>query len=594
MPVHTYNVPYGGRGGGGGGGGGGLPDPVGGPVYPAGLPYPGQSGYPPASFMQTNPPPGYPPAQPVMAQPGYPQPGYGYPQAQPVMAQPVYAQPAYAQPAYAQVQPAQPGYYGQPPMAQPYPTQPMAQPYPTQPPVVAGAAAAMGGLSIAAQAPPAESKLQKLKELKEMVDAEVLTQEEFDAQKKIVLEGGKIVGGIAEKKIERMQPPVATPVAIPVALPAAAPAAPAAPAAVQLHTPVEAAQPAAAAAAAAAAAKPAAKPLASWPTEPRGGWYDELLPREAYPRDAMSKDTERLRRAVTSSSKLFAASTVEKIAVDVLGPRSNAELQQLQQVYKEETKHDMREDLKGALGGTLGKLVRRSLLSPVELDAKLVKDALKGVGTDEKALAEVLCTISESAMLQLHAAYPTLYKVGLVEGLEGEWISSDLKQLLVNVVGRCQAGERDHGRVELDAEALFKAGEGRFIGKEENTFVRIFSTRTRRQLQAINEAYTNTYGHSLQKVVQKEFSGHLKWALYCLLQPPQEYFAEKLYQAMKGLGSDKDDMTEIVAFRKDRDLSLINEVYVKTYQKTLLYAAESESSGDYKRLLTAYIRQVVG
>ena len=63
---------------------------------------------------------------------------------------------------------------------------------------------------------------------------------------------------------------------------------------------------------------------------------------------------------------------------------------------------------------------------------------------------------------------------------------------------------------------------------------------------------------------------------------------------MQGLGSNKGDMTDVVLFRKDRDLSLVNEVYVRTYQRTLLNAVESESSGDYKRLLTAYIRQVVG
>ena len=129
------------------------------------------------------------------------------------------------------------------------------------------------------------------------------------------------------------------------------------------------------------------------------------------------------------------------------------------------------------------------------------------------------------------------------------------------------------------------------------------------------------YGHSLQKVVQKQFGGHLKWALYLLVQvylcvwyqftpysllpiltlhelsgvspragtfvkarlhyyatahyiltihlprtsllatyaiptlyscaqPPHEYFAEKLRDAMKGIGSDKDEMTEAVVFRK--------------------------------------------
>ena len=171
-------------------------------------------------------------------------------------------------------------------------------------------------------------------------------------------------------------------------------------------------------------------------------------------------------------------------------------------------------------------------------------------------------------MLQLHADYPTMYKTGLVEAVKGEWLSKDLKNLLLDVMGRCKTGEVEYGPVQVDADALYKAGEGRW-GTEENTFVRIFGTRTRRQLEAINEAYTTTYGHSLQKAVEKEFGGHLKWALYLLVQPPHEYFAEKLREAMKGLGSDKDEMTEAVVFRKDRDLSLINDAYVRNYKKTL-------------------------
>ena len=37
---------------------------------------------------------------------------------------------------------------------------------------------------------------------------------------------------------------------------------------------------------------------------------------------------------------------------------------------------------------------------------------------------------------------------------------------------------------------------------------------------------------------------------YSCAQPPHEYFAEKLRDAMKGIGSDKDEMTEAVVFRK--------------------------------------------
>ena len=128
----------------------------------------------------------------------------------------------------------------------------------------------------------------------------------------------------------------------------------------------------------------------TWPTETKGGWPDELLPRPAYSHEAVHDDAKRLYKAVWSSTD------VERTAAEVLGPRSNAELQQLQQVYRETTQRDLRQDLKSGTGGKLGKLVRRSLLTPVELDAKLVKDAIAGVGTDERALAEV-CTYPEPA-----------------------------------------------------------------------------------------------------------------------------------------------------------------------------------------------------
>ena len=231
-------------------------------------------------------------------------------------------------------------------------------------------------------------------------------------------------------------------------------------------------------------------------------------------------------------------------------------------------------------------------MSAAEHDAKLVHEAVAGLGTDERALAEVLCTISDRAMLALHEAYPRVYQKSLVDDVKGEWINGDLKKLLLAVMNRCKAPEASHGPAQVDADALYKAGEGKW-GTDENTFVRIFGTRPRRQLAEINAAYTAKYGHTLQKAVQKEFSGHLKWALWFLVEPPHLYFASKMREAMAGLGSDKDTMTEVLAFRKDRDLARINEAYVQAHQKTLLHAFESESSGDYRKLLTAYVRQVV-
>lgn len=52
---------------------------------------------------------------------------------------------------------------------------------------------------------------------------------------------------------------------------------------------------------------------------------------------------------------------------------------------------------------------------------------------------------------------------------------------------------------ENDAKALFKAGEKR-LGTDENTFIRVFSERSRAHLGAVSSAYHSMYGSSLKKV----------------------------------------------------------------------------------------------
>lgn len=53
--------------------------------------------------------------------------------------------------------------------------------------------------------------------------------------------------------------------------------------------------------------------------------------------------------------------------------------------------------------------------------------------------------------------------------------------------------------VEKDARDLFKAGEKQ-LGTDEDTFIRIFSTRSRAHMAALSVCYHHMYGNSLKKV----------------------------------------------------------------------------------------------
>jgi len=67
------------------------------------------------------------------------------------------------------------------------------------------------------------------------------------------------------------------------------------------------------------------------------------------------------------------------------------------------------------------------------------------------------------------------------------------------------------------------------------------------------------------------------------------YYAACLYEAMKGLGTDDDDLIRLLVSRSESDLQNIKAIYAKMYGKSLYDAVKSELSGDYEKLFLTLI-----
>ena len=67
------------------------------------------------------------------------------------------------------------------------------------------------------------------------------------------------------------------------------------------------------------------------------------------------------------------------------------------------------------------------------------------------------------------------------------------------------------------------------------------------------------------------------------------FWAERLNESMAGLGTEDKDLITIIVLRSEVDLGNIKQEFQKLYEKTLAEAIESETSGDYKKLLIALI-----
>jgi annexin A7/11 len=82
----------------------------------------------------------------------------------------------------------------------------------------------------------------------------------------------------------------------------------------------------------------------------------------------------------------------ENNIIKLVTNRTNYQLQQIKEAYNTLYKGDLIKDLKKALSGHFEDVVVGLFYTPIDYDCFHLRKAIKGLGTDEKALIEILCT----------------------------------------------------------------------------------------------------------------------------------------------------------------------------------------------------------
>ena len=65
---------------------------------------------------------------------------------------------------------------------------------------------------------------------------------------------------------------------------------------------------------------------------------------------------------------------------------------------------------------------------------------------------------------------------------------------------------------------------------------------------------------------------------------PQELFAEKIYLALKGIGTDEETLSRVLVSRSELDISDIKDIYQKKYKKSLKDDISDNILGNYQKL----------
>ncbi|XP_048472346.1 annexin A5-like [Rhincodon typus] len=300
-----------------------------------------------------------------------------------------------------------------------------------------------------------------------------------------------------------------------------------------------------------------------------------------YPDFDANQDAEMLHKAMKGFG------TDEGVISDILAERSNAQRQQIIRAYKTVIGKNLIDDLKCELSRKFESLIVALLLPPDHYDAKELHDALKGAGTSEDVLIEILASRNNAQIQQIVKAYKEDFESDLEEDICSD-TSGYFQRVLVSLVqGNRDEGNADASQAEDDAKALYEAGENAW-GTDEEKFIAILCSRSVPHLLAVFDEYQKANDIDIEDSIGSECSGTLQQVMLaivkCVKNTPA-YFAEKLYNAMKGAGTDDDTLMRIMVSRSEIDLVEIKAIYKAKYGDTLNSSIVGDTSGDYKNTL---------
>uniref|UniRef100_A0A672ZY53 Annexin n=1 Tax=Sphaeramia orbicularis TaxID=375764 RepID=A0A672ZY53_9TELE len=286
---------------------------------------------------------------------------------------------------------------------------------------------------------------------------------------------------------------------------------------------------------------------------------------KASPNFNASADAEVLQKAMKGLG------TDEDAILQLLTARSNAQRQEIKNTYKTLFGKDLIDDLKGELGGKFETLIVALMTPPIAYDVTSLRNAIKGAGTDEKVLVEILSSRTPEQVKDIIAAYRQEYDDDLEEDVCGD-TSGHFKRLLVILLQANRQKGIQEGNIEADAQALFKAGEEKF-GTDEQSFVTILGNRSAEHLRKVFDAYMKMSGYEMEESIQRETSGPLRDLLLAILYNSH------------GAGTDDNTLIRVMASRCEVDMMDIRNEFRRMFACSLHSMIKGDTGGDYRKAL---------
>ncbi|CAN0373059.1 unnamed protein product [Ascophyllum nodosum] len=219
-------------------------------------------------------------------------------------------------------------------------------------------------------------------------------------------------------------------------------------------------------------------------------------------------------------------------------------------------------------------------------DMEVVREATKGMGTDEASLVNTLCNRTKKQIHAIDALYHEKYETSLLSVVSEEVSGNFGKMVTYSLM------ETD----DFGAEIFSLSTEG--LGTSENVLIDLAHSHTNEELAAIKDKWETKNNESMLDCVNEELGGNARRILFIILGGEKSDSREVDYDLAteqaaalneawkeKQIGSDEDMFLEILGRQSRAQIQEIKAAYEREYGMTLMKAITKRCRGTYRRCL---------
>uniref|UniRef100_A0A8C2MP18 Annexin A10 n=1 Tax=Cricetulus griseus TaxID=10029 RepID=A0A8C2MP18_CRIGR len=252
--------------------------------------------------------------------------------------------------------------------------------------------------------------------------------------------------------------------------------------------------------------------------------------------------------------------------IDILTKRSNAQRQMIAGAYQSMYGRDLIADLKEQLSSHFKEVMVGLMYPPPSYDAHELWHAMKGAGTDENCLIEILASRTNAEIFQMREAY-----------------------CLRKEIKNTEEGYADPAMAAQDAMVLWEACQQK-TGEHKTMLQMILCNKSYPQLWLVFQEFQNISGQDMVDAINDCYEGYFQELLVAIVRCVQDkasYFAYKLYRAIHDFGFHNKTVIRILIARSEIDLMTIRKRYKERFGKSLFHDIKNFASGHYEKALLA-------